>query len=230
MSIQEVKVIAFDADDTLWHNEIYFRRVEEAFFELMKPFSPIEDTQSILLETEIENLTIYGYGVKGFMLSMIETARKISGEELPLSILYKIMEMGREQIQEPVLLMEGVKEVLHHLSQKYLLVVITKGDLLDQERKLEKSGLMTFFHHIEIVSEKHVENYQKVLKHLDVSPDEFVMIGNSLKSDILPVLELGAYALHIPYPTTWALEQVDTVITNDRFYDIHKLTEVLELF
>jgi putative hydrolase of the HAD superfamily len=230
MSLQEVKVIAFDADDTLWHNEVYFRAAEDRFFEWLKPYSTIEDTQSLLLETEIENLTVYGYGIKGFMLSMLETARKIAGDDLPLPLVYNIMDMGRDQLKEPVVLMEGIVEVLKYLSQKYLLVVITKGDLLDQERKLEKSGLAHFFHHIEIVSEKKAENYQKVLRHLNISPDEFVMIGNSLKSDILPVLEIGSYAIHIPYATTWVLEHIDTVITHDRFYDIQKVSELKELF
>jgi len=230
MSLQNIKIVAFDADDTLWHNEVYFRSVEDRFFELMKPWAAEEDTQSLLLETEIENLTVYGYGIKGFMLSMIETARKLAGDELPIDIIYKIMEMGQQQLQEPVVLLENIIPVLESLSHKYRLVVITKGDLLDQERKLEKSGLAHYFHHIEIVSEKHTENYQKVLKHLDIKPDEFVMIGNSLKSDILPVLDMGAYAIHIPYHTTWALEHVDTIITNDRFYDVKNVLEVLELF
>lgn len=230
MSLQEVKVIAFDADDTLWHNEVYFRAAEDRFFEWLKPYSTVEDTQSLLLETEIENLTVYGYGIKGFVLSMLETARKIAGDDLPLSLVYRILDMGRHQLQEPVVLMDGIEEVLKYLYQKYLLVVITKGDLLDQERKLEKSGLSHFFHHIEIVSEKKTENYQKVLRHLDIKPEDFVMIGNSLKSDILPVLEAGSYAIHIPYATTWVLEHIDTVITHDRFYDIQNVSELTELF
>lgn len=230
MSLQNIKVIAFDADDTLWHNEVYFRSVEDKFFNLMKPWATVEDTQSLLLETEIENLTVYGYGIKGFMLSMIETAKKLAGQELSIDVIYQIMTMGRDQLQEPVILLDNILPVLEVLSKKYRLVVITKGDLLDQERKLEKSGLAHYFHHIEIVSEKYSQNYQKVINHLDISPNEFVMIGNSLKSDILPVLDLGAYAIHVPYLTTWALEHVDTIITHDRFYDAKSVMEVLELF
>ncbi len=230
MSLQKIKVIAFDADDTLWHNEVYFRNVEDKFFNLMNPWASVEDTQSLLLETEIENLTVYGYGIKGFMLSMIETAKKLAGRELPIDIVYQIMAMGSDQLQEPVILLENILPVLEVLSKKYRLVVITKGDLLDQERKLERSGLVHYFHHIEIVSEKYSQNYQNVINHLDISPDEFVMIGNSLKSDILPVLDIGAYAIHIPYHTTWALEHVDTIITHDRFYDVKSVLEVLELF
>lgn len=230
MSLQKVKVVAFDADDTLWHNEVYFRNAEDRFFQWLSPYCPAEDVQSLLLETEIENLTVYGYGIKGFMLSMLETARKIAGDDLPLSIVYQILEMGRQQLQEPVVLMDSIEKVLQYLSEKYLLVVITKGDLLDQERKLEKSGLAHYFHHIEIVSEKKSENYRKVMSHMDITPEHFAMIGNSLKSDILPVLDTGAFAVHIPYATTWALEHVDTVITNERFYDVNQLSELLELF
>lgn len=230
MSLKNIKVIGFDADDTLWENETYFREAEEKFFYIMGNFMSRDALARDLLAVEIANLRLYGYGIKAFMLSMIETALQIAGDKLPIDVIAKIMEIGRWQLEQPVNLLNGVVEVLEVLKPKYKLVVVTKGDLLDQERKLEKSGLHHYFHHIEIVSEKKPSDYTKLLNHLEVKPEEFVMIGNSLKSDVLPVLELGCYGIHVPFHTTWEHERVDVIITEPKFYHAESLTDILPLF
>lgn len=228
--LQHVKVVGFDADDTLWVNEPYFREGEEKFFDLMEEYLPRHSTARELLAREIDNLPLYGYGIKAFMLSMIESALQIGGPTLPLDVITRIIEIGRRQLEQPVILLDGVQEVLEQLTGRYRLVVVTKGDLLDQQRKLEKSGLATFFHHIEIVSEKRVTDYQRLLKHLDIQPSEFVMIGNSLKSDVLPVLELGCYGIHVPFHTTWEHEKVDVIITDPRFHHVEQISDILPFF
>jgi putative hydrolase of the HAD superfamily len=168
---------------------------------------------------------LYGYGIKGFMLSMIETALRISGEKMPIALVEKIIQIGQEMLGKPVDLLPGVREVLESLQGKYRIVLATKGDLVDQERKLQKSGLEGFFHHIEIMSEKRTSDYEKLIGHLDIQASEFVMIGNSLKSDILPVLELGGYGIHVPFHTTWIHEQVDHEVKHERFFTAEHLEE-----
>jgi putative hydrolase of the HAD superfamily len=230
MSFKDVKVIGFDADDTLWANEDYFRAAEEDFFDLLEDYMPRHSIARSLFSTEINNLPLYGYGIKAFVLSMIETALEIGGKTLPVEVIQKIVQIGREQLDKPVHLLDGVSETLSALQKHYKLVVVTKGDLLDQERKLDKSGLVSYFHHIEIVSEKRSEDYQKLIRHLDIQPHEFAMIGNSLKSDVLPVLDLGGYGIHVPFHTTWEHEKVDIVIENERFVHADKINHILELF
>ncbi len=222
-----VRVIGFDADDTLWSNEPYFRDAEEKFCDLMETWLPRHSAQRELFATEIDNLKLYGYGIKAFMLSMIETALRIGGDTLPSDAVARIIEIGRSQLELPVILLEGVEETLQNLYGRYRLVVVTKGDLLDQERKLEKSGLAGYFHHIEIVSEKRASDYQKLLRHLDVNPNEFLMIGNSLKSDILPVLELGCLGVHVPFHTTWEHEQVDVIVSDPGFRQADEIKQIL---
>jgi putative hydrolase of the HAD superfamily len=222
-----LKVIAFDADDTLWVNEPYFQATEKKFCDLLEDYLPHHSVSRELLQTEIQNLSLYGYGVKGFMLSMIETALRISENTIDASVIEKIIGYGKELIDQPIELLEGVTTVLEQLQGKYRLVVATKGDLLDQERKLKKSGLMSYFHHIEIMSEKHESDYQKLIKHLDIEPSAFLMIGNSLKSDILPVLHIGGHAIHVPYHTTWALEKVEKHIEHTNFRQVTHIQEIL---
>ncbi len=228
--MQHVKVVGFDADDTLWVNEPYFREGEEKFFDLLEMYRPRHSSARELLSREINNLPLYGYGIKAFVLSMIETALEIGGPTLPLDVITRIIEIGRRQLDQPVILLDGVQEVLEALYGRYRLVVVTKGDLLDQQRKLEKSGLESFFHHIEIVSEKRVSDYSRLVRHLDIHPSEFVMIGNSLKSDVLPVLEMGSYGIHVPFHTTWEHEKVDVVITDPRFYHVEQISDILRFF
>ena len=220
-----IRVVAFDADDTLWINETYFREAEEKFASLLEDFLPQHAIMKELYRTEIGNLSLYGYGIKGFMLSMIETALRISGEKMPISLVEKIIQIGQEMLSKPVDLLPGVEEVLKSLQGHYRIVLATKGDLVDQERKLQKSGLEGYFHHIEIMSEKRTSDYQKLIGHLDIQSSEFVMIGNSLKSDILPVLELGGYGIHVPFHTTWIHEQVDHEVKHERFFTAEHLEE-----
>ncbi len=221
------KVIAFDADDTLWVNEPNYQEAEQKFCALLEDFMPAHSISRELLKTEIENLPLYGYGVKSFMLSMIETAIRITGKTVSLEVIEQVVQFGREVLEKPVELLEGVEETLHALHGHYRLVLATKGDLLDQERKLQKSGLEQFFHHIEIMSEKKENDYRKLIRHLDIHPHEFLMIGNSLKSDVLPVLELGGHGIHVPYHITWAHEKLDIQLDNPRFRQVAHIREIL---
>jgi putative hydrolase of the HAD superfamily len=205
---KDIKVIAFDADDTLWTNETYFREAEEAFAGLLSQYETKSEIDKALFKTEIKNLAIYGYGIKGFVLSMIECALALSNQKLPQETIQKILDIGKEMLEKPIELLDGVEEVLQRLQGKYRLIVATKGDLLDQERKLEKSNLLKYFHHVEVMSDKKEKDYLKLVKHLDIMPAEFLMIGNSLKSDVLPLLNINASAVHVPFYTTWVHEEI----------------------
>ncbi|MGV3612188.1 MAG: HAD family hydrolase [Fluviicola sp.] len=222
-----IKTIAFDADDTLWVNEPYFRDAEKEFCGMLENYLPKELISEELFHTEMKNLHLYGYGAKGFMLSMIETITSICGQTASMELIRKTIELGQEILAKPVELIPGVEETLETLSSHYRLVVATKGDLLDQESKLKKSGLAAYFHHVEIMSNKKKEDYEKLMKRLDCSPDQFLMLGNSIKSDVLPVLELGAFAAHIPYHVTWAHEQHETDLKYERFLTLRKLNEII---
>lgn len=222
-----IKVIAFDADDTLWVNEPYFRETEDKFCRLMEDYLPMHSAARELLQVEIQNLGLYGYGIKGFMLSMIEAALKISNNTISIETIGKIIDFGKDLLGRPIELFDGVEEVLLALKSQYRLVVATKGDLLDQERKLRNSGIDHHFHHIEIMSDKQERDYTKLIRHLDIRPDEFMMIGNSLKSDVLPVLTIGGYAVHIPYHVTWVHEQVEHTIEHTNFRELQHIREIL---
>ncbi|WP_422359825.1 HAD family hydrolase [Reichenbachiella sp.] len=224
------KIIAFDADDTLWHNESYFRETEKKFYALLEGYMPEHSLAKELFRVEMQNLELYGYGIKAFTLSMIESAMQISDQTIKVEDIEKIIGYGKELLQMPVELIDDVESVLQTLSSKYKLVLATKGDLLDQHRKLTKSGLGKYFHHIEIMSEKKDLDYEKLLKRLEIEPQQFVMIGNSLKSDVLPVLELGGTAFHIPYHVTWAHEHVDRKIEHENFHSVEKLSDLLPYF
>jgi putative hydrolase of the HAD superfamily len=204
----KIKVIAFDADDTLWVNETYFREAEKEFAQILSGYETQNKIDQELFKTEIKNLAIYGYGIKGFVLSMVECALELSNYQLAQKSLEKILNIGKEMLEKPIELLDGIEEVLQSLQGKYKLVVATKGDLLDQERKLEKSNLLKYFHHIEVMSDKKEKDYQKLIRHLDIHPSEFLMIGNSLKSDVLPLVAIGSSAIHVPFHTTWAHENV----------------------
>lgn len=227
---QHIKVISFDADDTLWVNETYFREAEIAFCDLMSDYETPNKTDQELFKMEMKNLPIYGYGIKAFMLSMVEMALEISNYNVSQNTIQSILNLGKQMLDKPVELLDGVEDVLKELSKKYRLILATKGDLLDQERKLEKSGLTDYFHHIEVMSDKQETNYSKLLNHLDIKPSEFLMVGNSLKSDILPLVNLKAHAIHIPFHTTWAHEQVTEKETNGKTYKtISSLRELLNI-
>ncbi|MBL0335340.1 MAG: HAD family hydrolase [Chitinophagaceae bacterium] len=229
ISLDHIRVIAFDADDTLWVNEPYFLEVEKKFGDLLEDFIPRHNASQELYKTEMQNLPLYGYGVKGFMLCMIETVIRVTSHAASPQVIQKVIQYGQELLNKPIDLLDGVEDVLTALSDNYRLVIATKGDLLDQERKLEKSGLTKYFHHIEIMSEKQPKDYMKLIKHLDCQPDEFLMLGNSIKSDCLPVLELGGHAVHIPYHTTWAHEKVDQSLVHPRFVQIKTIRDILPL-
>ena len=227
---KSIKVIGFDADDTLWVNETYFREAEQEFCNLLNKFETPNKIDQELFKMEMENLPVYGYGVKGFMLSMVEMALELSNNTVSNLTIAKILAIGKDMINKPVELLDGVEEVLKTFSKDFRLILVTKGDLLDQERKLEKSGLINYFHHIEVLSDKKEANYAKLLTHLDIKPSEFLMIGNSLKSDILPLINIGAEAIHIPFHTTWAHEEV-TVNTQDnkKYTTVSSLRDTIPL-
>lgn len=225
-----IKVIGFDADDTLWVNETYFREAEIAFCNLMSDYETPNKTDQELFKMEMKNLPIYGYGIKAFVLSMVEMALEISNYNVSQQTIQSILDIGKNMLEKPVELLDGVEAVLKKLSKSYRLILATKGDLLDQERKLEKSGLSDYFHHIEVMSDKQQTNYSKLLNHLDIKPPEFLMIGNSLKSDILPLVHLKAHAIHVPFHTTWAHEQVTEKETNGKTYKtIGSLRDLLHI-
>ena len=211
LNFKDITTIGFDADDTLWVNETYFRQAEAAFAELLEPYETKNTIDQELFKMEMRNLQLYGYGIKGFMLSMIESALQLSNGRVSQETISRILDLGKEMIAHNLELLDGVQEVLEALAPKYRLLVLTKGDLLDQERKLEKSGLIDYFHHVEVLSDKKPDNYSRLLEHLEIGVSEFLMVGNSLKSDVLPILELGARAIHVPFHTTWAHEEVRPV-------------------
>ncbi len=229
---KNIKVIGFDADDTLWVNEPYYKEIESQFCKLLIEYLPAEKVSKILFDMEMANLELYGYGLKSFTLSLIETAIKISDSKVSPQVIQEIINLGKEALSKDIELLRGVDKVFEALSAKsYRLIVATKGDLLDQERKLKKSGLEQYFHHIEIMSDKKESDYLKLIKHLDITPQEFVMVGNSLKSDILPVLNINGRAIHVPYHTTWAHEHVsEKELKNKGFDSVNLISDILNYF
>lgn len=224
-----LKVIAFDADDTLFVNEPYFQETEQKFCALMGNYLSHHSLSQELFKTEIGNLDLYGYGIKGYTLSMIEAAMTISDNTLSIEVIGKIIDLGKELLQRPIELLDGVEETLKMLQGKYKLIVATKGDLKDQQRKLHDSGLGPYFHHIEVMADKQEVNYEKLLKRLEIEPNEFFMIGNSLKSDVLPVLGIGGYAVHIPFHTTWEHERISHKVDHPNFKTLDKISDVLAI-
>ena len=204
-----IKVIAFDADDTLWHNEPYFDEAQNRFCELFQNYASKQELLTLILNHQVKNLPIYGFGIKAFTLSMMEAALQLTNHQLNGKTVELIIQIGKDLLLKPVELLPEVEEVLTALKGKYKLIVATKGDLKDQHRKLHDSGLGHYFHHIEVMSDKKEMDYEKMLNRLDIQPQDFLMIGNSLKSDVLPVLNLGGHAVHIPYHTTWEYEKID---------------------
>jgi putative hydrolase of the HAD superfamily len=225
----DLKVIAFDADDTLFVNEPYFQETEQKFCNLMSDYLSQQGLSQELFRIEIQNLELYGYGIKGYILSMIEAAMNISNKTISIEVISKIIEYGKELLEKPIELLDGVEETLSKLHRKYKLIVATKGDLKDQQSKLHRSGLGHYFHHIEVMADKQEVNYIKLLKRLEINADEFFMIGNSLKSDVLPVLAIGGFAVHIPFHTTWEHEKVSHKVEHPNFKTVEKITDVLPI-
>ncbi len=230
--LSKIKVIAFDADDTLWVNEPYYRETEYKFAALLSDYLSEKECINKLFEIEMQNLEIYGYGAKAFVLSMIETALKISDYKISGQSIEKIINFGKELNSKFIDILPSVKTTLEKCQNKtYKIILATKGDLLDQERKLRKSGLEQYFHHIEVMSDKKEADYMKLLKRCDVAPENFLMVGNSLKSDILPVLKIGGYAVFVPFHTTWQHEVIDEeeFLKFEHYHKIKNIKEVLNL-
>jgi putative hydrolase of the HAD superfamily len=219
--------IGFDADDTLWHNEVIFERNHERYRALLAGYHDAATVNRILFATEMRNLELYGYGIKGYTLSTIETAIEVSGGRISAAEIRQLLELGREMMAHPVELLDGVTDTLAALAPQHRLLLITKGDLRDQERKLAKSGLMAHFQHIEILSEKDAGSYRRLFLRHGIAPERFLMVGNSLKSDILPVLELGGAGAHIPYHITWAAEHAEHPVSPEgRLYTLGGMREL----
>ena len=204
-------MIAFDADDTLWENEVYYTRVQAKLKSLLDKYLPVEDIHDAVYQTETRNIAIYGYGIKSFTLSLIETAITLTVGEISAADVEKIIGFGQEMLTADIQLLPGAKKTLGGLAETYSLMMVTKGDLLDQQRKVDHTSIGDFFDYIEIVSEKNPTDYQVLLSKYNLQPEKFLMVGNSLRSDILPVIQLGGHAVHIPYADTWMHEHVEPV-------------------
>jgi putative hydrolase of the HAD superfamily len=227
-----VDVVGFDGDDTLWHNESIFSVTQERFRDLMAPYLDGADIDERLHDTELRNLELYGYGVKSFTLSMIETAVEVSSGRVSSGEITAILDAGKQMLAHPVELLEGVEEAIDVVGRHHRMILITKCDLFNQESKLARSGLAERFSAIEIVSEKHEDTYRKILDRHAIDPERFLMVGNSLRSDISPVLDLGGWAVHVPYHLLWRHELIDdeaSVRGHRRFRHLDSLAGLPEL-
>jgi putative hydrolase of the HAD superfamily len=222
-----IDLVALDADDTLWHNEPLFTSRREQFCALLTRYEPEGVADERLYNVEMRNLRHFGYGVKGFVLSMIETAIEMTGGRLEAADVRTIIGWGREMLAGPIDLLDGVADAVESLARDYPIILVTKGDLLDQETKLARSGLGGLFKGIEIVSEKNAPVYRRIMTRYSVQPEHFVMVGNSLRSDILPVVEAGAHAVHVPYDMSWIHERVsDEALSGANFHQIAHIREL----
>ncbi|MEO0487471.1 MAG: HAD family hydrolase [Pseudomonadota bacterium] len=226
MVSKDITTLAFDADDTLWHNEMYFQMTQTKLEALLAPYCDAAELHTRLLETERRNLGRYGYGVKGFTLSMIEVAIEVSAGQVPAPVIGKIMHDGREMLAHPLKLLDGVEATLAALASRYRFVLITKGDLLHQEQKLAASGLGELFDAVHVVSEKDPGVYRRCL---GAAAAQTMMIGNSMRSDILPALAAGCWATHVPFALEWELEKADDPTDRDRFHRIANMAELTAL-
>ncbi len=222
-----IRYLAFDGDDTLWHNETHFHLTQAALGDLLRRHVPDADVERHLAEMEMRNLSMYGYGIKSFTLSMLETAIELTQGRIPSSDLDVILGWGKRMLREPTELLDGVRSALLAVNGRYSLLLITKGDLFDQESKLARSGLAELFSGVEILSEKNVDSYRSLLRRRGIEPEEFVMVGNSLRSDVAPVVALGARAVHIPYHVTWSHEQVaDESLPREGWWRLGSISEL----
>jgi putative hydrolase of the HAD superfamily len=224
--MRPITAIGFDADDTLWQHEQYYLLTEKHFKDLLGDFAEGPDISARLLEAERRNLEYYGFGVKGFTLSMIETAVEMTEGKVPAETIGRILDIGRDLLRHPVECMPHVEETLEALNGHYMLVLITKGDLFDQERKLAQSGLGDYFDAIEIVSDKNATTYRRIFQKVADGPERAMMVGNSLKSDIVPAIAAGSWGVFVPNVSTWALEHVDAPEDAPRFRQIEHLGEL----
>tara|TARA_Y200000002_G_scaffold45445_1_gene32916 strand:- start:1053 stop:1742 length:690 start_codon:yes stop_codon:yes gene_type:complete len=217
------RIIGFDADDTLWENEVFFHRAQMKFIELHKH---IKDPEEVIFQIEKENIDFYGYGIKGFVLSLIEASVRFSNNQPDFQNIDKIIKIGKDMLAQPIQLLPNVRDTLRHLSEHNTLIMITKGDLLDQQRKVRESGLLKYFRSIEIVSEKNEQTYLEILKKNNISPEDFLMVGNSLKSDILPVTKIGGTGIYIPHKFTWRHEELDSTFGLERFIELKTISDL----
>ena len=224
--MQRITTVGFDADDTLWHNESIFRLTQDRFRALMAEHAAPEALDARLAEVERRNLALYGYGVKGFTLSMLETAMELTGDRAPGRLVAELLAAGREMLSHPVETLPGATEALAALAGDYRLVLITKGDLLHQEQKLAASGLGEHFAAVEIVSEKNASTYERVFARYGTGAAQAAMVGNSLRSDVIPALEAGCYAAHVPYELTWAHELAEPPRGHPRFAELASLADL----
>lgn len=229
MTLRKLTAIGFDADDTLWQNEQFYRLTEQQFTELLADHAEGDHISARLLEAERKNLTHYGFGIKGFTLSMIETAIEVTEGRVPASVIGEILDIGRSLLSHPVETMPHARDVLESLRGRYYLVLITKGDLFDQERKLAQSGLGDFFDAVEIVSDKTTTTYRRIFSRVADDPACAAMVGNSLKSDIVPALAAGAWGIFVPHALTWVMEHVETPREAPRFREVPDLGALLPL-
>jgi len=226
---RNIETIGFDADDTLWQNESFFRLTQDRFAELLADFSDRAALMDRLLEAEKRNIGQYGFGIKGFMLSMIETAIEVTDQTVPAPVIAEILAAGQEMLSHPIHLLPHAREAVEALAASHRIVLITKGDLLDQERKLAQSGLGDLFHGVEIVSHKTPATYARAFAHHGSGPDRAMMIGNSLKSDVVPALTAGAWGVYVPHGLTWELEHAETPADHPRFREIADLGALPDL-
>ena len=215
------QIIGFDADDTLWENEVFFYKAQMKFIEL---HPHIKDPEEVIFQIEKKNIEFYGYGIKGFILSLLETSVRSSNNQSNFQNIAKIIKIGKDMLAQPIQLLPDVKNTLRHLSEHYTLIMITKGDLLDQQRKIEKSGLSKYFSYIEIVSEKDEQTYLEILKKNNTLPKHFLMVGNSLKSDVLPVRKIGGTGIYIPHKFTWKHEEVDSTFESEEVVELKTIS------
>jgi putative hydrolase of the HAD superfamily len=224
-----LSTIGFDADDTLWQNEQFYRLTEKRFTALLADYAEAEDLSNRLLEAEKKNLKAYGFGIKGFTLSMIETAIEVTEGRVPSTVIHQIVDAGRDLLSHPVEPLPHARATLEQLSGKYRLVLITKGDLFDQERKLAQSGLGEHFNAVEIVSDKSVATYERLFSRHGDGPQRAMMVGNSLKSDIVPAIKAGCWGVYVPHNLTWAAEHDEVPDRESRYRHIAHLGELLEI-
>ena len=215
------QIIGFDADDTLWENELFFHQAQMKFIEL---HPHIKDPEEVIFRIENENIKFYGYGIKGFILSLLEASVRFSNNEPNFQNIDKIINIGKDMLAQNIQLLPEVEETLRHLSEHYMLIMITKGDLLDQQRKVERSGLLKYFSSTEIVSEKDEQAYLEILEKYNISPQDFLMVGNSLKSDVLPVRNIGGTGIYIPHKFTWKNEEVESTFDLERVIELQTIS------
>jgi len=225
--MSEIEMIAFDADDTLWHTERLYVQAQNQFTRLLSNYHKPEWVNDHLFRTETQNIEHFGYGIKAFALSMIESAVELTEGRISGNDIQKLVKLAREMLGAEVVLLDHVAETIPQLAAQYQLMVITKGDLLDQENKITRSGLQRHFQYVEVVSRKTAESYRKVFKRYSLSPHRIIMVGNSIPSDILPILELGGSAVFIPYETTWLHEAAD--LPEGHLAGFHQLEHIGQL-